>query len=241
MYKTWTLYKREMGEYFNSPIAYIVIVLFLALAGTWGLSKIFNVEPPRADMRPLFELMPMFLVVIAPALTMRLLAEEKSTGTMELLVTMPVGDWQVIFTKFFAAFSVLILMVLFTVPFAFTIAKMGDLDWGVTLGSYAGLLLMGACYISIGLMTSSWFKSQVVAFIVAGTISLIFWGLGNEEFIKLLPQTAASVSRQVFGLDYHFKNFAKGIIDLRDIIYYSSIATVCLILAGQSVQSRKWR
>jgi len=81
----------------------------------------------------------------------------------------------------------------------------------------------------------------VVAFIVAGTICLVFWGLGNEEFTKLLPQTAAAVTQQVFGLDYHFKNFAKGIIDLRDIIYYSSITTCCLVLAGQSVQSRKWR
>jgi ABC-2 type transport system permease protein len=241
MYKTWTLYKREMGEYFNSPIAYIAIVVFLLLAGGWGLTKIFSAEPPRADMRPLFELMPMFMVVIAPALAMRLLAEEKSSGTMELLITMPVGDWQVVLTKFFAAFSVLFLMMLFTLPFAFTVAKMGDLDWGVTFGSYVGLLLMGACYISIGLMASSWFKSQVVAFIVAATICFVFWVFGWEEFTKLIPQKAAAVSRQIFGLDYHFKNFAKGIIDLRDIIYYASIAACCLVLAGQSVQSRKWR
>lgn len=241
MYKTWTLYKREMGEYFNSPIAYIAIVLFLVLTGAWGLSKIFNLEPPRADMRPLFGLMPIFMVVIAPALCMRLLAEEKSSGTMELLITMPVGDWQVVFTKFFAAFSVLFLMVLFTLPFPITVAKMGDLDWGVVVGSYAGLLLMGACYISIGLMASSWFKSQVVAFIVAASICLVFMGLGHEDATKLLPQKAAIVSQQIFGLDYHFKNFAKGIIDLRDIIYYSSIAACCLILTGQSVQSRKWR
>ncbi len=241
MYKTWTLYKREMGEYFNSPIAYIAIVVFLLLAGGWGLTKIFNAEPPRADMRPLFELMPMFMVVIAPALAMRLLAEEKSSGTMELLITMPVGDWQVVLTKFMAAFSVLLLMVLFTLPFPITVAKMGDLDWGVTLGSYAGLLLMGACYISIGLLASSWFRSQVVAFIVAAAICFVFWVFGWDEFTKIIPQRAAAVSQQVFGLDYHFKNFAKGIIDLRDIIYYSSIAACCLILSGQSVQSRKWR
>ena len=241
MYKTWTLYKRELGEYFNSPIAYIAIVLFLALAGGWGLSKIFNVEPPRAEMRPMFELMPMFLVVFAPALCMRLLAEEKSSGTMELLITMPVGDWQVVFTKFLAAFSVLVLMVLCTLPIAVTLAKMGDLDWGVVLGSYAGLLLMGACYISIGLMASSWFKSQVLAFIVAATICFVFWVLGWEKVTELMPQKAAVISRQIFGLDYHFRNFAKGIIDLRDIIYHSSIAACCLVLTGQSVQSRKWR
>jgi len=241
MYKTWTLYKRELGEYFNSPIAYIVIVLFLVLAGGWGLSKIFNVEPPRAEMRLLFELMPLFLVVIAPALCMRLLAEEKSSGTMELLITMPVGDWQVVFTKFFAAFTVLLLMVLFTLPLCVTVAYMGDLDWGVAVGSYAGLLLMGACYISIGLMASSWFKSQIASFLVAGAICLVFMGLGHDEVTKLLPQNVAAVSRQIYGLDYHFKNFAKGIIDLRDIIYYTSIAACCLVLTGQSVQSRKWR
>jgi ABC-2 type transport system permease protein len=241
MYKTWTLYKREMGEYFNSPIAYIAIVVFLVVAGFWGLFKIFGAEPPRAEMRPLFEAMPVLMVVFAPALTMRLLAEEKSTGTMELLITMPVGDWQVVLTKFFAAFSVLFLMVLFTLPIPITIAKMGDLDWGVTMGAYAGLLLMGACYISVGLMASSWVKNQVVAFIIAVTICLVYYLLGTDFVTKLLPQSVGILMQHVFGLGYHFKNFAKGLIDLRDIIYYSSILAACLLLAGQSVQSRKWR
>ncbi len=241
MYKTWTLYKREMGEYFNSPIAYIAIFVFLALAGGLGLNEIFSAEPPRADLRPLFEWMPIFMVLLAPALTMRLLAEEKSSGTMELLITMPVGDWQVVLTKFFAAFSLLFLMVLFTLPLAITIAKMGDLDWGVTMGAYAGLLLMGTCYMSIGLLASSWFKSQVIAFIIAVTICLVFMGLGHDKVTKYLPHSLTTVLQQIFGLAYHFKNFAKGIIDLRDIIYYSSIATCCLLLAGQSVQARKWR
>ena len=241
MSKLWTLFKRELGEYFNSPIAYIAIIAFLVITGGFGLYKIFGAEPPRADMRPLFELMPMIMVVIGPALAMRLLSEEKSSGTMELLITMPVQDWHVVGAKFLAAFSVLFIAVVLTLPFPITIARMGDLDWGVTLGSYFGLLLMGACYISIGLMTSSWVKSQVMAIILGGAICLWFWGMGHDKVTEGLTPALAAVSRQVFGLDYHFKNFAKGILDSRDVLYYASITACCLLLAGQSVQSRKWR
>lgn len=241
MGKTWTLYKRELGDYFNSPMAYIAIVAFVVVAGGFGLSGIFAAEPPRAEMRPLFKWMPLIMVFLAPAIAMRLMSEEKSSGTMELLITMPVTDWQVILAKYFAALTVLGVATLFTLPFPFTVAAMGDLDWGVTLGAYLGLLLMGACYIAIGLMTSSWVKSQVVAFILGGMICLVFWVLGTELVTSWMPDGVSGVLRQVFGLGYHFENISKGILDSRDVIYYVSLAAAALVLAQQSLESRKWR
>jgi ABC-2 type transport system permease protein len=240
MVKTWTLYKRELGDYFNSPMAYIAIVAFVLVAGVIGLAGIFGAEPPRAELRPLFKWMPLIMVFIAPAIAMRLLSEEKSSGTMELLITMPVTDWQVVLAKYFSAFTVLFVAVLCTVPIAVTVAYMGALDKGVAVAAYLGVLLMGACYVAIGLMTSSWVKSQVVAFILGGVICGVFWALGSE-YMGWMPDGVNAVLRQVFGLGYHFNNISKGILDSRDVIYYASLAVAALVFAQQSLESRKWR
>lgn len=241
MGKTWTLYKRELGDFFNSPIAYIAIVVFLVIAGFIASWKIFSVEVPRAELRPFLELMPLVMVFLAPALAMRLMAEEKSTGTMELLITLPVTDWQVVMSKYLAALTVLGLAILFTLPIPIAMAKMGDLDWGVTAGGYIGLFLMGACYVSIGLMTSSWAGHQVIAFIVSIAICLPFFLLGHEWVTGMLPDGLRPWLQGFFGLGYHFKNISKGILDSRDVIYYLSIGAACLLLATQSLESRKWR
>lgn len=241
MGKTWTIYKRELGEYFNSPIAYIAIVAFLVVAGFFGLRDIFGAEPPRAEMRPFFDNMPWILIGIAPALAMRLLSEEKSTGTLELLITFPVSDWHVVMGKWLASLTVLVLAILFTLPFPITVGIMGDLDWGVTTGAYLGLILMGACYLGISLMTSSWARNQVISFIFAAGLCLVFWGLGSQEATAWMPEGTATVFRAVFGLGSHFENISKGILDSRDVIYYLSVAAACLLLAVQSLESRKWR
>lgn len=241
MSKIWTLYKREMGDYFNSPIAYIAIVVFLVLAGFIATWKVFAVEVPRTELRPWFELMPLVMVFLAPALAMRLLAEEKSSGTWELLATLPVTDWQVVLGKFFAAFSVLGLAILLTLPIPIAMSRMGDIDWGVVTGGYIGLLLMGAAYLAIGTMTSSWAGHQVIAFIVSVALCLPFFLLGHTWVTDMLPDALRGVFQNVFGLGYHFRNISKGILDSRDVIYYLSIGLGCLLLAVQSLESRRWR
>lgn len=241
MGKTWTLYKRELGDYFNSPIAYIAIVVFLVIAGFIASWRIFSLEAPRAEIRPFLELMPLVMVFFAPALAMRLLAEEKSSGTMELLITLPVSDWHVVLSKYLAALTVLAVAILLTLPIPIAMAKMGDMDWGVVTGGYIGLLLMGACYLSIGLMTSSWAGHQVTSFILSIAICLPFFLLGHEWVTGMLPDGVRTWFQEIFGLGHHFRNISKGILDSRDVIYYLSIGVACLLLAAQSLESRKWR
>jgi len=118
---------------------------------------------------------------------------------------------------------------------------MGDLDWGVTMGGYLGLFLMGGCYVSIGLMTSSWAKSQVIAFIIAVSLCLVFWFPGSNWMVDAAPEGLRPWLQNLFGLGYHFRNISKGILDSRDVIYYLSIGAACLLLAVQSLESRKWR
>lgn len=241
MTKTWTLYKREMGDYFNSPIAYIAIIVFLVIVGMIAMIEIFGAEVPRADLRPLLDWMPVVMILLAPAIAMRLLAEEKATGTMELLITLPVSDWSVIIGKFLAALTVLCLAILFTLPVPIAMAQLGDLDWGVATGAYLGLFLMGACYISIGLMTSSWAKSQVIAFILAVSICLVLWFPGSTWIVDAAPEGLRPWLQNLFGLGFHFKNISKGILDSRDVIYYASVGAACLLLSVQSLESRRWR
>ncbi len=241
MTKIWTLYKREMGDYFNSPIAYIAITVFLVAVGILATKEIFGAEVPRAELRPLLEWMPMVMIVLAPAIAMRLLAEEKATGTVELLLTLPVSDWSIVLGKYLAALTVLGLSILLTLPVPIAMSFMGDVDWGVVTGAYIGLLMMGACYLAIGLMTSSWARSQVIAVILAVAICLVFWFPGSSWLRDALPEGPRVWIQNVFGLGYHFRNISKGILDSRDVIYYLSIGAACLLLAVQSLESRKWR
>ena len=236
MGNTLTIFKKELGSYFNSPIAYIVITVFLLVSGYLFFSQIFLTG--EASMRQFFGLTPMIFIFFAPAITMRLLSEEKRTGTIEVLITMPVSDWSVVFGKFLAALGLLLVAILLTLAYPLSLGTLGDLDWGTVFGGYLGLVLLGGSYLAIGIMTSSWTKNQVVAFIIAFAITFSLYLCG-----KLLPLMPASLAPLIeyISLDAHFMNISKGVVDTRDLVYYLSLILSCLFMATQSLASRKWR
>jgi ABC-2 type transport system permease protein len=236
MGNTLTIFRRELGSYFNSAIAYIVITVFLLISGYLYFSQVFLVG--EATLRDFFGITPLIFIFFGPAVTMKLLAEEKRAGTIEILVTMPVTDWQVVVGKFLAALSVISVAILLTLAYPITLSTMGDLDWGAVIGGYIGLVMLAGAYVAIGVMTSSWTRDQVVSFIVAFGITFSLYLLG--KMVPLMPAGLAPII-EYMTLDSHFNNIAKGVIDSRDVIYYVSLIGACLFMATQSLDSRRWR
>jgi len=230
------IWRREFRAYFNSPVAYFVIVVFLALVGALFFIPFFTQD--RVSMRSFFGLVPFLFVFFAPAITMRLVAEERRSGTIELLITLPVRDVDVIVGKFLAALSLLLVALILTLPYAVTISFFGPLDWGPVWGGYLGLVLLGSAYLSLGLMASSFTENQIVAFVVALFLSMFF--LMVDNFVAYLPSAMVEwVEYLSFGK--HFDNAARGVIDTRDVVFYLSFIVLCLFLAFRSLESRRWR
>ncbi|HXX63965.1 MAG TPA: ABC transporter permease [Bacteroidota bacterium] len=229
------IYRREVRSYFNSPVAYVVIVVFLAIIGWFFTSNLFLLNV--ASMRVVFELVPLVFLFFIPAVTMRLLAEEKKSGTLELLTTKPVQDAEIIIGKFLAAWTLLAAALAPTLVYVITLEALGSPDIGPILAGYLGLLLMGGVYIAVGLFASSLTENQIVAFIVGFLIVLAFY-LADKVLIYV-PSGLAPVL-EFLAIDYHFSNIARGVIDSRNIIYFGSVLGFALMLATASLQRRKW-
>jgi ABC-2 type transport system permease protein len=228
--------KREIRTYFNSPVAYIVVTVFSIITGYLFFTQIF-VEK-QADMRALFGVMPLLFMFVIPAITMRLLAEEKGSGTLELLITMPVRDWEVVVGKFLAAMALLCTALGLTLAFAFTVKVLGPLDRGPTIGGYIGLVLMGGAYVAIGVLASALTRNQIVAFIVSFAICFSLYLFGR--LTQFVPESLQPIMA-FLSIDGHFDNIARGVIDTRDVIYYLSVIGVCLLIATTALESRKWK
>jgi len=228
--------RRELRTYFNSPVAYIVVTVFTIITGYLFFTQLFMEQ--QAELRGFFGSMPLLFMFLAPAITMRLLADEKSSGTLELLITMPVRDWEVVLGKFLGAIALFGVAVALMVVYGIVVAFLGPLDKGPALGGYIGLLLMGGAFIAVGLMASSWTRSQIVAFIVAVLLCLGLWLIG--KIVPFFPRPLQPLI-EFLGIDSHVANTARGVIDTRDVIYYGSLIGGCLLLAQQSLESRKWR
>ena len=228
--------RREIRTYFNSPVAYIVVPVFVIVTGYLFFTQLFLEK--QADLRGFFNIMPLLFMFIIPAITMRLLADEKSSGTLELLITMPVRDWEVVVGKFLAAMALLCTAIGLTLVFALTVRSLGPLDRGPAIGGYLGLLLMGGAYIAIGVMCSAFTRNSIVSFIVAFAISFALFLFGHVE--QFAPQ-ALQPLLHFLSISDHFENISRGVIDTRDVIYYASIMTVCLLFATLSLESRRWR
>jgi ABC-2 type transport system permease protein len=228
--------KREIRTYFNSPVAYIVVTVFTMVFGFFFFNNLF-VEK-QADMRSLFSLAPLMFCFFAPAITMRLLAEEKGSGTIELLITMPVRDWEVVVGKWLAAMVVLATTLGLTLVFAITVSRIGPLDKGPAIAGYLGLLLLGGAYIAIGVMASSFSRNQVASLIIAFAVCFTLFLFG-----KILPFVPEKLQPLISFLstDAHFENIGRGIIDTRDVIYYLSVIGVALLAATTTLESRKWK
>jgi ABC-2 type transport system permease protein len=235
MQRTLTIAKREFRAYFNSPAAYIVICLFLLMMGFFFWNPFFLIN--RASVRNMYDLMAILLLPTAPALTMGLLAEEKRQGTIEILLTMPVRDTEVIFGKFLAAFGLLSVLLGLTLAYPISVSTLGNLDWGPVFAGYLALLLEGGAMLALGVLASSWTDNQLIAFFTSGMICFVFWVV--SRFLPFIPTEAASVVEWL-SFDYHFQDIVRGVVDSRHIIYFLSVIGFSLALAFRSLESRRW-
>ena len=236
MQNTLTIAGRQLRSYFNGPVAYIVVCVCLLLVGAFFWSPFFLMG--RVTVREMFKLLGYTLVFAAPAITMGLLAEEKRSGTLELLITMPVREADVILGKFLGAVGLLAVMLLVTLPYPISVSQFGDLDWGPVMSGYFGLLLQGSAMIAIGLAASSFTDNQLVAFFAAFFLCFVLVGIG--WLLPLMPPGFLVNAAEWLSFDYHFESMSRGVIDTRDLIYFLSIAGFCLMLAFRALESRRW-
>ncbi|MEK6571890.1 MAG: ABC transporter permease subunit [Bacteroidota bacterium] len=229
------IFLKELRSYFNSPVAYIVIVVFLVILGWFFTSGIFIAN--ISSLRTIFETTPFLLLFFAPAITMRLISEEKKSGTLELLLTKPVKEYEIIAGKFLAAWVLYFFTLLPTFSYYITVSLLGTLDVGPVIGGYLGLLFVGAVFLAIGVFGSSITENQVVGFIVSFLIVFVLFML--DKILFYVPSYLAS-TLEYLSIDYHFSNIARGVIDTRDLLYYISAIGFTLLLGTVALQKRRW-
>ena len=227
------IFKKELRAYFTSPVAYIVIAVFLAICGWFFSTSLFVVG--QASLRNVFQIIPFVLTFFVPAITMRLISEERKSGTFELLSTMPVSDFEIVLGKYLAALVLLAAALACTLTYAITVRALGPADVGVMFAGYIGLLLLGAAYLAIGMLASSLTENQIVAFIIA--FSIIFVLSLVDKVLLFVPAKLASLF-EYLSAEYHFNNIARGVLDSRDLVYYASIIVLGLYFAGRALQRR---
>lgn len=228
---------KETNLYFSTPTAYVVGAMFLVLS---GIFFVFDVTSPfaEASVRGFVSWSSLFLVFLAPLLTMRLLAEEQKLGTLELLLTSPVRDWEVVIGKYIASFLALLGTISFTLYYVLLLYWFGEPDTGPVLSAYVGLVLHGAAALAVGLMASSLSGNQIVSAVVGIGVLLTL------AYIDRVGTLVSGVGADVLGglsMTSHFTDFTRGIIDTSDIVYYLSIAAVFLFLTVRSLETRRWR
>lgn len=228
-----TIAKKELKDYFISPIAYIVISIFLLLIGWFFFSTFFLVG--QASMRNFFSLLPPVFSFVIPAVTMRLFSEEFNVGSYETLLTLPVTFNDIIIGKFLAGLLFIGAILLSTLAYPLIIAGLGDLAWGPVLGGYLGAMFLGAAFTAVGIFASSLTRNQIIAFIVG---AVICFGLTLlDKMLFLVPETILKTVA-CLGATTHFENIAKGIVDSRDILYFVSIVVVGLYGANLAMQEK---
>ena len=235
MRNTTTIALKEFKSYLASPMAYIVTGIFLVLTGFFFQSSLTTYS--ETSIRGFLGWGSILLLLLAPVLTMRLLAEEKKMGTMELLLTAPVRDNEVIVGKFLGSLGILTAMLALTFYYPLLLMWFGDPDWGPIATGYLGLFLLGGASLAVGLFASSLTSNQLVAAVVAGGILCALWFVGMAA--DLLPEALGEVIGYL-SLSYHFPDFMRGVIDTRGIIYYLSITVLFLFLAIRSLESSRW-
>jgi ABC-2 type transport system permease protein len=230
---------RELRAYFNSPIAYVFLLVFVgaALFTFFNLNAFFS--RGRADLRGLFDAIPFLMVLLVPALTMRLWAEERKQGTVEVLLTLPAKEHELVAGKFLASLALLGSGLLLTLALPFTVEALGDLDWGPVIGGYVGALLLGAAYVAVGQFVSATTENQILAFILALVVCLGLYGLGTEAFAGLFPDRTSTLLRSL-GTGSRFESIARGVIDVRDLVYYLSLTALFLAASVAALRVRRW-
>ena len=227
------IFKKEFRTYFVSPIAYIVISIFLIVTGWFFFSTFFLFN--QANLRNFFSLLPVVFAFVVPAVTMRLFSEELNVGSYEILLTMPVTYREVVLGKFLASVAFVTAMLLPTLAYPVTITFLGDLDWGPVAGGYVGAIFLGASFSAVGLFASSLTRNQIVAFIVG--VAICFALVLIDKILFFLPSPLVGVL-EYLGADYHFENISKGILDSRDIIYFLSLIFISLYATHLAMEEK---
>ena len=229
--------RKELKSYFNSPIAFIVIAVFLIISSWiffyYGDYAFF--DRGISDIRGLFQYSSIVLLFFAPALSMRLIAEEKYNGTLELLVTMPIDDHEIVIGKYLSTLVIYLIMLVGMLITPLTVMSIGNPETGIIFTSYIGFFFLGAAYFAIGTAASAFTKNQIVAFIVTFLILGVLYLIGGAVSSGPLAQVVEAIS-----IHGHFENFFKGIIDIRDFVYFISIIALSLYIASTALTSRKF-
>lgn len=237
MNKIWIIAKRELQVFFDSLMAYILLVVFLGFTGafTWlFLADVFLMN--QASLQSFFAVAYWSFFILIPAITMRMFAEEKKSGTLELLLTKPVTDWQVVLGKFTAAIMLIGVALALTLPYYITVANLGHIDHGAVWSGYLGLLLMSGIYISIGLFASSITDNQIVSFLLA-----LFIGIFFHWIFEILAGSMHNFLGNIFGylsVNMHYDSISRGVIDSKDLIYFVSVILLGLISTEASLSKR---
>lgn len=234
---TFNIALKEMKLYFGTPAAYIVGAMFLGLTGVFFVADV-TAPFAEAGVRGIVDWASFFIIFLAPLLTMRLLAEEQKLGTLELLLTSPVRDWEVVLGKYIASFLILAAILAVTLYYVVIIYSFGDPDTGPVLSGYLGLLLYGAAALAIGLLGSSLSSNQIVAAVVGIAILLML------SFVNLIADIVTGVASEVFNgmsMNEHIVDFSRGVIDTSSLVFFLSLTAVFLFLTIRSLETRRWR
>jgi ABC-2 type transport system permease protein len=241
MRPTLIVAQRELAGYFATPVAYVFIVIFLILSGalTFTLGNFF--ARGQADLIPFFSFVPWLFLFLVPAITMRLWAEERRLGTIELLLTLPLAQWQAVLGKFLAAWAFCAIALALTFPLWITVNVLGDPDNGVILAGYAGCLLVAGAYLAVGAAVSALTRNQVIAFVLAVAICFVFAAAGSPivtEFLSARLPALAEAAR-AFSVAERFSGFTRGVVALRDLVFFASFMGFFLFLNAVVLDHRK--
>ncbi|HEV8639510.1 MAG TPA: ABC transporter permease subunit [Methylomirabilota bacterium] len=253
--RIWPIFKKEMRLYFTSPIAWVILTIFTLITGYffYSIFAFFTLASMQSMMnpamgrelnvtdsvlRPLFSNISVILLLLMPLVTMRLFAEERRSGTIELLLTYPVRDGAVLIGKYLAALAVYGVMLAATLVYPALVLYFARVEWGVLLTGYLGLLLMGATFLAVGVFASSLTENQIVASITTFGVLLIFWVIGwSADYVGgVVGRVLTHVS-----LLEHFDSFAKGVLDTKDVVYYLDFTIIALFLTLRSLEARRWK
>ncbi len=241
MSDTVTIASKELRSYFTSPVAYVLTAAFLVLNGIFFVGQAIGSQ--TATMDGMFRTLPVLMLLLAPILSMRLLAEEQRSGTLELLLTSPVSDAAVVIGKYLAVLVLYFVMLLFTLFYAlllqFYAGAQGGPIWGTILSGYFGALLLGGTFLAIGVFTSSLTDNPAVGAFIAVAITLALWLASN--FQSIFQGAFGSFLSQIAITDRYYNNLVVGVVALKDVIYYLSLIIIFLFMAIQSLGSRRWR
>ncbi|MCS5663359.1 MAG: gliding motility-associated ABC transporter permease subunit GldF [Flavobacteriales bacterium] len=241
-----SILKKELNSFLSSLTGYMVVLVFLILNGLflWVFPGSFNLlDSGYAGLDGLFFLAPWVFLFLIPALTMRFFADELKTGTIELLLTKPISELELVLGKYFAGLILCLIALAPTLMYVLSIyilgQPQGNLDWGATIGSYIGLIFLSGVYVSIGVFASSLTENQIVAFILS-LFFCFFCFSGFEQIATLLSHTGMELSIEKLGISYHYNAISRGVVDTRDVLYFVSLISLFLFGSKLSLESKKW-